>query len=137
MCFEVAILNKLCNFISLDKSPSQSFDKFENFISYFGPNSTSFNKKIPFSAIIIGDFNAKNDNWWLDDRTATEEFKLDLISQYALKQISEELTHISGCQRSYINLIITNKSNLSLQARNQEFFRAGEGSENKGTLTNI
>ena len=32
ICFEIMISNKLCNFISLYRSPSQSSDEFENFV---------------------------------------------------------------------------------------------------------
>lgn len=50
--FKVAILNKLHNFISFYRSPSQSPDEFENFISDLDLTPETLTKKIPFRIII-------------------------------------------------------------------------------------
>ena len=53
--FEISFRDKLCNFIILYRSPSQSLDVFEKFVDNFELNSDNKN---PYSIVILGDFNA-------------------------------------------------------------------------------
>ena len=57
--FEFKIGNKLCNFISLYRSPSQSQDNFETFIDNLELNIDEIAARNPFLIVILGDFNAK------------------------------------------------------------------------------
>ena len=53
------ISNKLCNFISLYRSPSQSSDEFKNFVYNLDLTLETLTQKNPFLTVMIGDFNAK------------------------------------------------------------------------------
>ena len=68
ICFEI-ISNKLCNFISLYRSPSQSSDEFENFVYNLDLSLQALTQKNPFLTVIIGDFNAKFNKWCCTDKT--------------------------------------------------------------------
>ena len=49
------ISNKLCNFISRYRSPSQSSDEFENFVYNLDLMLEALTQKNPFLTVIIGD----------------------------------------------------------------------------------
>ena len=103
------ILNKLCNFISLYRSPSQSSDEFENFVYNLDLTLEALTQKNPFLTVIVGDFNAKFSKWCSTNKTTPEGAKLDnLTSQCGLLK---EPTHISN-NRSCIDLIFTSQPNL-------------------------
>ena len=49
----------------------------------------------PFFVITLGDFNAKLSQWYKNDKITTEGSKIaNLTSQYGLKQIINQPTHI-------------------------------------------
>ena len=99
ICVEIMISNKLCNFISLYRSPSQSSDEFENFSYNLDLTLEAFTQKNPFLTVIIGDFNVKFSNWCSTDKITPEEtFK--------------GTNPISDNYRSCINLIFTSQPNL-------------------------
>ena len=109
------ISNKLCNFITLYRSPSQSSDEFENFVYNLDLTLEALTQKNPFLTVIIGDFNAKFNKWCSTNKTTPEGAKLDnLTSQYGLTQLLKEPTHISDNYRSCIDLIFTSQPNLVL-----------------------
>ena len=58
-------LNKLCNFISLYISPSQSSDDFDN----LDLTLEALTQKNPFLTVIIGEINAKFNKWYSSDKT--------------------------------------------------------------------
>ena len=88
ICFEIMISNKLCNFISLYRSPSQSSDEFENFAYNVDVTLEALTQEFPFLTVIIWDFNAKFNKWCSTDKTSPERAKLDnLTSQYGLTQL--------------------------------------------------
>ena len=57
--FEIKIKDKLCNFITLYRSPNQCQDTFESFINNFELNLDSVMVNNPFLTLVLGDFNAK------------------------------------------------------------------------------
>ena len=58
--FEVSIGNRICRFIRLYKTPSQSQDEFHDFLRNFEMNLDSPFNRNPFLTTVIGDFNAKS-----------------------------------------------------------------------------
>ena len=52
-------INKVCHFIHLDRSPSQTQDKFQVFKSNLNLNLGALSCSNPFLTVMIGDFNAK------------------------------------------------------------------------------
>ena len=69
------ISNKLCNFVSLYRSPSQSSDEFENFVYNLDLTLEALTQKNPFLTVINGDFNAKFSKWCSLSVWATSTFK--------------------------------------------------------------
>ena len=58
--FEVCIGNKICQFIHLYRTPSESQDEFHDFLTNLEMNlDDSFNSN-PFLTTVVGDFNAKS-----------------------------------------------------------------------------
>ena len=96
--FEIKIKDKLCNFISLYRSPNQSQDDFESFINNLEYNLDSVMVNNPFLTVVLGDFNAKTSLWYNNDITTYEGSKIDgVTSQFGLQQIIKEPTRfISG-----------------------------------------
>ena len=115
--FEIKIKDKLCNFITLYRSPNQCQDDFESFINNFELNLDSIKTNNPFLTVILGDFNAKSSLWYNNDITTYEGSKTDgVTSQFRLQQIIKEPTHIIGDSSSCIDLIFTTQANLVMES---------------------
>ena len=96
-CFilEVFINHEKDYVISLYWSPSQNSNEFDSFIT----NLENIVVDIPSSnqhfVLIMGDFNAKSNNWSPNDTTTAEGAQLDYFtSLYGMKQVLTEPTHI-------------------------------------------
>ena len=93
--FEIKIENKLCNFIVLYRSPSQSQDTFESFIDNLELNIDAIVAKDPYLIDILCDFNAKLSTWCRSDKSTYEGSRIDgLVSNYGLQQLINEPTRI-------------------------------------------
>ena len=93
--FELMLDDKLCNFIALFRSPSQSQDQFEFFKENLELNLESVVKNNPFLVALIGAFRVKSSNWCKNDITTTDGKGIENISsQFGLPQIINEPTHI-------------------------------------------
>ena len=115
--FEIIIKGKLCNFITLYRSPNQSQDDFEPFVNNFESNLDSVMVNNPFLTVVLGDFNAKSSLWYNSDITTYEGSKIDdVTSQFGLQQIIKEPTHIIGNSSSCIDLIFTIQPNLIMES---------------------
>ena len=79
--FELMVLDKLCNFIPLYKSASQSQDLFVSFKENLELNLESAVQNISFLVVLLGDFNTKSSNWCKNDITTTESKAIENIYQ--------------------------------------------------------
>ena len=71
----------------------------------------------PFMTIVLGDFNAKSNNWCKTDITSIEGSKIDTIANsYGLNQLIQEPTHIINSSSSCIDLIFTSQPNLVMES---------------------
>ena len=78
--FEIKIKDKLCNFISLYRSPNQSQDDFESFNNNLEYNLDSVMLNNPFLTVILCDFNVKSSLWYNNDITTYDSSScIDLI----------------------------------------------------------
>ena len=88
------IENKLCNFIVLYRSPSQSQESLESFIDNLELNIDATTTKNPYLIGILGDFNATLNTWCISDKSTYKGSRIDdLISNYGLQHLKNELTH--------------------------------------------
>ena len=111
--FELMVGDKLCPFIALYRSPSQSQGQFESFKENLELNLSSAVQNNPFLVVLLGDFNAKSSNWCKNDITTTEGKAIENISsQFGLYQIINEPTRILESSSSCIDLIFTSQPNL-------------------------
>ena len=62
--FEMRIGDKVCNFISLYRSPNQSLEEFETFADNLEFNLDTLAKNNPFLIVLLGGLNAKLSNWY-------------------------------------------------------------------------
>ena len=111
--FEISIGNQVCHFIHLYRSPRQTQEQFQTFISNLKLSLDALLCGNPFLTVMIGDFNAKSKDWSSIDMTSFEGSELDfLTSQFGLFQIIKEPTHIIDNSRSSIDLIFTSQPNM-------------------------
>ena len=115
--FDVSAANKICRFIQLYRSPSQKKDKFQEFKSNLEMNLDALSTNNPFLTVMIGDFNAKSSNWYLNDITSFEGSQIEfLASQFAMSQVINEPTHILDNSKSCIDLIFTSQPNMIMDS---------------------
>ena len=115
--FEIKLGDKICNFVSLYRSPNQSEDDFENFCNNFELTLDAVSATNPFLIVTIGDFNTKSSNWYTGDTNTSEGSKIEAItSQFGLQQIINEPTHIQRHFLSYIDLIFSSQPNLVMSS---------------------
>ena len=111
--FELNIGGKICNFISLYRSPSQTQDEFEKIIDNLVSNLESLCQNNPFIIVLTGDLNAKSKNWYSHDKTSHTGNEIKNVTiQFGLQQIIREPTHISNTSSSCIDLIFTSQPNF-------------------------
>ena len=115
--FQVLIRNKLCNFISLYQSPSQTTDIFDQFADNLGLTHDKFASHSPFLIVVSGDFNLKSENWYKHDKTSYEGAKIDALNrQFRLQQIVKDPTHILAKSSPCICLTFTPHQNLVMES---------------------
>ena len=119
--FEISIGNKVCHFIHLYRSPSQTQDEFQTFKSNLNLNIHTLLCSNAFLTVMIGDFNAKSKDRCSIDITSFEGSELDfLTSQSGLCQIINEPTHILNNSRSCIDLIFTSQPNVVVDCQTRK-----------------
>ena len=110
-------MGKVCNFISLYRSPNQWHDISETFVDNLELNLDTIANKNPYLIVVLGDFNAKSSNWCKHGKIIYEGSKIDNItSQVGLKQLIQEPTHILSNSYSCIYLVFTSQPNLVMES---------------------
>ena len=108
---------KLCNFVALYRSPSQSQDEFETFAKNLELNLNTISANNLFLTVVTGVFNAKSNFWYKNDKTTYEGSKIDgIASQFGLHQLINEPTHLTRSTSSCINSIFTSQPNLVMES---------------------
>ena len=93
---ELSYKNKKCFIATLYRSPSQSREVFEKFLSNFEVlvKTIMSNQKDGIS-VIMGDFNARSSNWCRYDISNNKGVKSDSVTSiHGLEQLIYEPTHI-------------------------------------------
>ena len=74
----------------------------------------SFN---PDFSIILGDFNARSNNWWVGDTQTSEGSRIDsLTTSYGFRQLISGPKHILKNSSSFIGLIFTDQLSLIIDS---------------------
>ena len=117
LTLEVTISNRKSYVITLYRSPSQTSDEFQSFISNLEKLLININSFDPHFVILPGDFNAKSKSWSIND-TATEEGTIleNVTSLFGLNQLISDPTHILQHSSSCIDLIFVNQPNLVIDS---------------------
>ena len=115
--FEVIIGNKICNFITLYRSPSQNQDDFQAFTDNLEMNLQTLVQINSFLMVVFGDFNTKSKHWCSQDSTNFEGIIIENVtSQFSLSEIIKEATRIGESSLSCIDLIFTTQSNFLVKS---------------------
>ena len=115
--FNLRIGDKLCSFISLYRSPNQSYDDFVSFLEYFELTLDTLSQKNPFLMVALGNFNAKSSNWCNKDNPSYEGRKIEAVtSQNGLRQEINEPAHVLDNSSSCIDLIFNSEPNLPIES---------------------
>ena len=115
--FELKIGGKCCRFSSLCRSLGQTHDEFETFLKNYELTLDKIHENNPFMNIVLGDFNAKSNNWCKADITSLQGSKIDTIANsYGFNQLIQEPTDILNLPSSCINLIFTSQPNLVMES---------------------
>ena len=86
--FELQVGSKICKFVSLYRSLSQTSDDFEKFTDNFELTLDNLAESNSDLIVVLGDINIKLKNWHINDKTTTEVAKIEFVtSQYGLHQI--------------------------------------------------
>ena len=110
---EVSINNKKSYIAVLYRSPSQNSLEFDNFTLSFEKLLCEINSFKPDFSIILGDFNARSNSWWIGDIETSELSRINaLTTSYRFQQLISEPTHTLNNSSNCINLIFTDQPNL-------------------------
>ena len=89
------ICTKICNFITLYRSPSQNQNDFQAFIDNFEMNLETLAQKNPFLTVLTDDFTAKSKDSRSQDSTNFERITIEnLTSQFGLSHIVNKATQV-------------------------------------------
>ena len=92
---ELSYKNKKCVIATLYRSPSQSREEFEKFLSNFEVLIKTISNQKDAISIIMGDFNARSSNWCKYDISNNEGVQIDSnTSVHGVEQLIYEPTHI-------------------------------------------
>ena len=110
---ELRFGNKKCFITLLYRSPSQTPDEFSVFKRDLEETIININNNSPFISLLIGDFNARNSNWWANDINNACGLDIDTITSHnGLYQMIDKPTHILPGSASCIDLLFTNEPGL-------------------------
>ena len=99
------------------RSPSQTNDEFDTFLSNLQLLLNDMNYRKPSLSVVTGDFNSRCSSWWSSDINTTEGLKLfSSTSSNGFYQLIHDPTHIQANSSSCIDLVFTDQPNLSVNS---------------------
>ena len=117
LLLEMSCNNKKVMVSVIYRSPSQTNDEFDTFLSNFQMLLNDINNRKPSLSVVTGDFNSRCSSWWSNDINTREGLKLlSLTSSNGFTQLIHESTHIQANSSSCIDLVFTDQPNLSVNS---------------------
>ena len=80
LLLEMSYNNKKVTVSVSYRSPSQSTDEFDSFLSNSENFLNDINKRKPYLSVVTGDFNSRSSSWWSKDTDTIEGLKLFLLT---------------------------------------------------------
>ena len=111
---ELKLGRKRCFITCLYRSPANnSKDEVDAFVINLEKNISNIERNNPYVSFILGDFNAKNTNWW-GNINDYQGIQLDQIAgMYGYSQLISEATNFEPhCEPSCIDIIFCSQPNL-------------------------
>ena len=117
LLLEMSYNNKKVMVSVIYRSPSQTNDEFDTFLSNFQMLLNDINNRKPSLSVVTGEFNSICSSWWSNDINTTEGLKLlSLTSSNGFTRLIHEPTHIQANSSSCIDLVFTDQPNLSVNS---------------------
>ena len=111
---ELKVGRKKCFITFLYRSPANNAkDHVDKFVDSIENTLSAIGKNNPYVSILLGDFNAKNSNWW-GNINDYQGIQIDFIAEsYGYKQLINEATNFEPhSEPSCIDLIFASEPNL-------------------------
>ena len=117
LLLEMSYNNKKVMVSVIYRSPSQTNDEFDTFLSNGQMLLNDMNNRKPSLSVVTGDFNSRCSSWWSNNINTTERLKLlSLTSSNGFTQLIHEPTHIQANSSSCIDLVFTDQPNISVSS---------------------
>ena len=117
LLLEMSYNNKKVMVSVIYRSPSQTNDEFDAFLSNLQLPLNDINYQKPSLSVVAGDFNSRCSSWWSNDIDTKEGLKLfSSTSSNDFSQLIHDPTHIQVNSSSSIDLFFTDQPNLSVNS---------------------
>ena len=116
---EIKVKNSKCFVTCVYRSPSQTADEVDLFLSGFEQVCSSIALESPFCSVIVGDLNAKCTNWWstgTNNSCGIELYNLSTLLGYS-QLINEPTNFEPNKTPTCIDHIFINQPNLIVESR--------------------
>ena len=81
---ELQVGSKICKFVSLDWSPSQTSDDYKKFTDNFELTLDTPDESNSHLITLLGDFNITSKNWHINDKTTAKGAKIKFFTSHGL-----------------------------------------------------
>ena len=115
---EIKVKNSKCFVTCVYRSPSQTPDEIDHYLSCFEQVCSSLASESPFCSVIIGDLNAKCTNWWnrgTNNHCGLELYNISTLLGYS-QLINEPTNFEPNKTPTCIDLIFASQPNLVIES---------------------
>ena len=114
--FEIWFGRRKYFFVVIFRTTSKEESEFETSMTNFVLLLSDLQSEQPFTIVITGDFNFRSNQWWVNDiENDNEKVFEPFASEIGLHQLISDPTHLMGSSSSFIELILTDQTNLFIK----------------------